>query len=135
VIVADSSAWIELLRATDSPVDRTLSRLLDEDAEIAVTEMVIGEILSGARSEGEHTTLNHRLLAFPVLLLGGLTGFQAAARLFSECWRRGEPVRKLADCLVAIPAIEAGAAILHSDRDFDRIARCSPLTVVELDSA
>jgi hypothetical protein len=42
-------------------------------------------------------------------------------------------VRGLADCLIAVPAINAGAPILHADRDFDAIARHTPLQVVALD--
>ena len=36
----------------------------------------------------------------------------------------------MTDCLVAAPAIEAGAAILHRGRDYDIVARQTPLEVV-----
>ena len=35
--------------------------------------------------------------------------------------------------LVAVPAILAGAPVLHADRDFDVLARHTPLEVVPLD--
>jgi predicted nucleic acid-binding protein len=49
------------------------------------------------------------------------------------CRAGGETVRKMTDCLVAVPAIEAGARVLHADADFDKLARHTPLEVVALD--
>ena len=133
MIVVDTSAWIELLRATGSRVDRTLDRLLSEQAELAVTEMVIAEVLAGARDAAHWAALRSRLLGHELLALGGLRGFEAAADLYVQCRRQGVTVRRLADCLIAVPAIDAGAAVLHADADFDAIARCAPLTIAPLD--
>ena len=47
--------------------------------------------------------------------------------MYRACRAGGEPVRGLTDCLVAIVAIEAEAALLHRDRDFEAIARHAPL--------
>jgi len=35
--------------------------------------------------------------------------------------------RETPDCLVAVPAIEAGATVLAADRDFEILARHTPL--------
>ncbi len=45
------------------------------------------------------------------------------------CRSGGETIRKMADCLVAVPVIEAGASLLHHDGDFDALARHSALRV------
>lgn len=134
MIVADSSAWVELLRETGSRPHRTLKRLLEEDAPIAVTEAVVLELLAGARSSPERRKLRSILLAFPVLPLDGLAGYEAAADLYGTCRRAGETLRRLLDCLIAVPAIEAGASVLHADRDFDIIARHSSLLIEPLDA-
>ena len=134
MIVADSSAWVELLRETGSRSHLTLRRLLAEGGPIAVTEVVVLELLAGARSSSERRRLRSILLAFPVLPLGGLAGYEAAADLYGTCRRAGETIRRLLDCLVAVPAIEAGASVLHADRDFDAIARHSPLLIEPLDA-
>jgi predicted nucleic acid-binding protein len=133
VIVVDTSAWVEFLRATGSAADRTLDRLLAEEAELAVTEMVVAEILAGARDERHWTQLRQRLLALPVLSLGGLAGFEAAAALYGRCRRQGVTLRRLVDCLVVVPAFRSGAPILHAGADFDLIARCAPLGLAPLD--
>lgn len=129
MIVADSSAWIELLRDTRSPVDLALRRLLDDGAELAVTEVVVMELLAGARSVRHLGELRERLFSFPVLPLHGLAGYEAAAELYRACRSGGETIRKLADCLVAVPVIEAGASLLHLDGDFDTLSRHSALRV------
>ena len=49
MIVVDSSAWIEFLRDTDSPVCNAVDRLLDAD--LAVCDAISMEILAGARDD------------------------------------------------------------------------------------
>ena len=49
MILIDSSAWIEFLRATDSGVCNAVDELLD--AETAVCDAITMEVLAGARDE------------------------------------------------------------------------------------
>jgi predicted nucleic acid-binding protein len=132
VIVVDSSAWIELLRATGSAVDQALTELLLSGASLASTEIVWLELLAGARTKQEERSLRTGPLETPVLALGGLRGYEAAAELYRACRRAGETVRKLTDCLVAVPTIAAGAELLHADSDFEILARHSPLRLFPL---
>lgn len=133
MIVVDASAWIEFLRATGRQAHLTVRRLLREGAELAATEVVVMEVLAGARTARDERALREQLSAFPILSLRGLADFEAAAGLYRACRAAGEPIRHLADCLVAVPAIEAGVPVLHADRDFDTLARHTPLEVVPLD--
>jgi len=134
VIVVDTSAWVELVRDTGSPVHRRLSAAIAAREGVVVTEVVVGEILAGASSEDELGRLRQLLLAFPLLPLHGLAGYLQAAALARQCRRAGEALRHgIVDCLVAVAAIEAGAPVLHADRDFDVLARHTPLQVVALD--
>jgi predicted nucleic acid-binding protein len=133
VIVVDTSAWVDLLRDNDTPARRRLDQLLRADpAEAVVTEVVVAEVLSGARSEQHRRALRARLLHHEVLSLGGLAGFEAAADLYRTARAQGVTVRFLTDCLVAVPAIRAGATLLHADRDFDHLARISELCIEPL---
>jgi predicted nucleic acid-binding protein len=127
VIVVDSSAWIELLRGTGSPVHLTLRRLVDEGAQLAITEVVLMELLAGARGERDAIVVRARFGAFPMLPLFGLADYERAAALFRACRNAGETVRKVSDCLIAVPAIRTGATLLHADRNFEALARHSPL--------
>jgi len=127
VIVVDTSAWIDFLRARETPADLTICRLIAEEAPLAVTELVVFELLTGVRSDREQDELHDHVLSFPVLPLNGLDGYEAAAELYRACRRAGETLSSPVDCLVAVPAIEAGATVLAADRDFEILARHTPL--------
>lgn len=130
MIVPDTSAWVEYFRGNGHHTGVALRGLLDRGAEVAVTEVVVMELLAGAEPGRPLVALRERLLSFPMLALeDGLADFEAAAYLFQACRRAGETVRRLTECLIAIPAIRAGAQVLHHDRDFDVIARHSPLKI------
>ena len=134
MIVVDSSARIELFLRTGSRVHRSLVRLVRERAELAVTEVVVLEVLVGARSARSFDALRSTLVAFPVLPLGGLRAYERAAQLYQAYRLGGETVRKVTDCLVAVPAIEAGATVLHADRDFEKLARHTRLRTEPIDA-
>ena len=133
MIVVDTSAWVELLRGTGSAVHLALRGQLQARADVAVTEVVVAELLAGARSERERTELRSMLLGFPLLPLWGLDAYEVAAELFRVCRAAGEPIRHLTDCLIAVPAIEAGATLLAVDRDFETLARHTGLRLEPVD--
>ena len=129
MILADTSAWVEFFRATGSPAHLALRGLIQEGTEVATSEIVIMEILAGARSEGERTRFREVLHALPLVALQGLDDYEEAATIYRTCRVAGETVRKLTDCLIAVPAIRAGASILHNDIDFEVIARHTALRI------
>lgn len=95
-----------------------------------MTEVVVAEVLAGARDGRRAEELRSTLLGFTLLPLNGLDAFERAAGLYRACRAAGETLRSIADCLVAVPAIDAGAPVLHADRDFGKLARHTPLEVV-----
>jgi predicted nucleic acid-binding protein len=56
MILVDTSAWIEFLRQSGHPVRLALRRLLQRRAPLATTEVVIVEVLAGARTGLESRT-------------------------------------------------------------------------------
>jgi hypothetical protein len=126
VILIDTSAWVEFLRDTGSPVCQRVDDLLDDD--IATCHPVRMEVLAGARHE-VHLGDLRRLLARASLLPTRATDYEQAAALYRICRRGGETVRRLIDCLIAATAIRAGVPVLHADADFDALARQTPLRV------
>ena len=132
MILADSSAWIEFLRATGSDVHLRLRGLVERRAELATTEVVLMEVLTGARSDREREDLRRLLYGRCTLLpLEGPADYERAADLYRQCRRGGETIRTLTDCLIAVVAIRAGIVLLHRDGDFDAIARHTSLRVLE----
>ena len=126
MILIDTSAWIEFLRDTGSPVCDHVDRLLD--GEIAVCDPVRMEVLAGARSD-EHLRDLRGLLARASTVATQPADYEDAAALFRTCRRGGETVRKLIDCLIAAVAINADIPVLHADTDFDVLARHTQLRV------
>jgi predicted nucleic acid-binding protein len=129
VILADSSAWVEYLRATGSPAHLRLRELVAGGGELATTEVVTMELLAGAAGQDEVVRLRRLLLRCQLLPLEGLADYEAAADLSRRCRAGGETVRSLTDCLIAVVAIRNGAALLHRDHDFDVLARHTALRV------
>ena len=126
MILVDTSAWIEFLRSTGSPVCNVVEEALER--EVAVCDPVRMEVLAGARDES-HLLALRRLLARAVALPTLTADYEDAAALYRRCRRQGETVRRLIDCLIAATAIRAGAPVLHNDSDFDVLARHTELQV------
>jgi hypothetical protein len=130
LIVADTSAWVEFLRGTDHKVARRLRKLIQNDEDIAVTEVILIERVAGARSGAAVRELRSRLLGFRILPLEGLADFEEAGVIYRACRDAGEALRSLSDCLIAVPIIRAGASLLHNDADFATIARHTSLRTI-----
>jgi predicted nucleic acid-binding protein len=126
MILIDTSAWIEFLRDTGSPVCQQVDSLLAE--EIAVCDPVRMEVLAGARND-EHLRDLRGLLARASIIATEPTDYEDAAALYRTCRRGGETVRKLIDCLVAAVAIKSAIPVLHADTDFDVLARHTQLRI------
>jgi predicted nucleic acid-binding protein len=132
VILVDTSAWIEYLRATGSRVHRRMRALLESDERLASTDVVVMEVLAGARDDSQLQRLRRLLFGCEFLPLAGLSDYEDAAALYRQCRRTGKTPRSLTDCLIAVVAIRTGAELLHADRDFDTIARHAPLRIAGL---
>jgi predicted nucleic acid-binding protein len=133
VILVDTSAWIEYLRATSSPADLRLRDLIEAADPLAVTEVVVMEVLAGGRDEARADRLARLLLRYEFLPVDGLADYEAAARLFRSCRTGGATIRTLNDCLIAVVALRNDVSLLAHDRDFRLIARHAPLRLEPVD--
>lgn len=124
MILVDTSAWIEFLRDTGSPVCLAVDRLLDAD--LATCDAVSMEVLAGARDEG-HLLQLRGLLARATMLPTSPADYEAAGSMYRSCRVQGETVRKLIDCLIAAVAVHYGVEVLHADTDFVALARHTEL--------
>ncbi len=129
MIVVDTSVWVDVLNAVDSPAALRCVGLIEDGAPVALTDIVLTEVLQGLASDREATRVERHLRSFPLLCLEGVDDFVLAARLYRDARRAGVTIRKALDCLIAAPCIRTGAPILHADADFDCLASCSALEV------
>jgi predicted nucleic acid-binding protein len=128
MILADTSAWAEFYRRTGSAVHHAMAALLTR-SEVATTEPVVMELLAGRRADRQLADVRRRLLMLRMLHVGELDTWELAAAIARACRARGETIGNQMDCLIAAVAIREGASVLHADRDFDVIARHTPLRV------
>lgn len=130
MIIADTSAWIEFLRATESTADQRLQQLVGTQ-DLATTDAVVAELTAGARTLGEEHRLRGMLDATRFYPIRPLFDYEHAARIFGDCRRSGFTPSSLIDCLIAAVAIDNDLEVLHHDIDFDHIAEVVPLSIAE----
>ncbi|MER8384719.1 PIN domain nuclease [Mesorhizobium sp. M0166] len=118
MIVVDSSVWIAHLRNTDS-VSVGKLRHLDDTQEILVGDLILLEVLQGARDEPHAQLIERNLRQFAVVpMLNPATAVEAA-RNYRMLRQRGITIRKTIDMIIGTFCIQGGYALLHDDRDFD----------------
>ncbi|HJR96664.1 MAG TPA: PIN domain-containing protein [Actinomycetota bacterium] len=76
-----------------------------------------------------------QLIGFELLSVGGLAGFDRAAAIYRTCREAGESLRGTIDCLIAVAAMRGDATLLHTDSDFDAIARHTDLRLEPVEPA
>ncbi|HEV3073525.1 MAG TPA: PIN domain-containing protein [Thermoanaerobaculia bacterium] len=126
MILVDTSIWVEVFRKP--------SRVQLEDVgdlkEIVTCLPVVQEVLQGFREEWAYRVARKSLLALPIAEAPlRIEVFLEAAELFRSARRAGLTVRSGVDCLIAACALRNGLTVAHCDRDFDLLARVSPLAV------
>lgn len=132
MILIDTSVWIDFLKGEKSAQREALHRLIEADEDIAITEIIVTEILQGIKSDKDFKTVKEYLLEFPVYSPKGMETYLEAARIYRECRKRGKTVRKTIDCIIAAICIENKLTLLHKDSDFDFIAACTGLKVLKM---
>lgn len=129
MIVVDTSIWIDFFRGKSTRKVDQFVTLVEDDAGIAITDVVLTEILQGLRSESDVRKVERRLALFDILRLDDLDDFRRAAALYRGARRKGVTIRRTLDCLIASVCIREAVPILHADADFDRLADCSDLQI------
>ncbi len=131
MIVVDSSVWIARFRGVANAAAEKFEKVEEDDAdEILVGDLVLLEVLQGARNDPHAAFIEERLREFRVeaMLDAGLAAI--AAHNFRLLRGRGVTVRKTIDLIIATFCIEGDHTLLHDDRDFDAMALHLGLRVI-----
>jgi predicted nucleic acid-binding protein len=118
MIVVDSSVWIAHLRSTGSVGARKLGRL-EEPQDIIVGDIILMELLQGARDERHAAAIEYNLRQLDIRPMLGDHIAVAAARNYRLLRDKGITPRKTNDLIIGTYCIENGHSLLHEDRDFD----------------
>jgi predicted nucleic acid-binding protein len=124
MILVDTSIWIEVFRKK-SPLQ--IEGVVEFD-DIVTCLPVIQEVLQGFREERAYRVARDAMMALPIIespMEESL--FIEAAGLYRSARRQGLTMRSSVDCLVAACALRHDMPVLHKDRDYDVLARVSPL--------
>jgi len=120
LILVDSSVWIDFLSHHPGPAGKELRRLIEEGAPLAVTGVVVTEILQGLKRDVQR--IEAYLSLFDLLEAKGFETYRNAAALFRLARSRGVTLTTT-DSIIASVAVENGAAVFSLDRDFVRMAQ------------
>jgi predicted nucleic acid-binding protein len=132
VIAVDTSVWVDFLRGQPTPAVLFLKKCIAAKPDgIALVDLVLTELLQGVREE-DAPRVEARLMKFDVLRLQHMADFRAAAGLYRAAKRNGITIRSTIDCLIAAVCIREDVPLLHSDKDFDRLAALTTLSVVDV---
>ena len=131
MIVVDSSVWIARLRGVASAATDKFEKIGEGNAgDILVGDLVMLELLQGARSDAHAAFIEKRLREFKVEAMLDIGLATTAARNFRFLRGRGVTLRKTVDLIIATFCIERDHALLHDDRDFDVMALHLGLRVI-----
>lgn len=129
MILVDTSVWIDHLRGIANAETGYLNREMSRQR-FGLTDLILCEVLQGARKEEVADRLRLELLEFEVFA-GSTTGLAiASARNYRIIRSKGSTVRKTIDCLIATFCLEHGHTLLHRDRDFDAFEQHLGLRVI-----
>ena len=123
MILVDTSIWIDLLNG------RLGSGVTEVDLfNFGTCGPVVQEVVQGLDEDPESLSLRDAFLALPLLSDPlPLRLFLEAAQIYQLGRAKGFTIRSSTDCLIAVIAIENKVSVWHRDRDFDALARFTPL--------
>ncbi len=118
MILVDTSIWVASLRREASLERQELDALLDRD-EVATTDIVVAEVLQGARTEPDFRELADKMDALHFFHADQAVWIKAAELSF-ELTRRGQTTA-LSDLVIAVVALENELEVYATDSDFQRV--------------
>ena len=130
MILVDTSVWIDFLNGANTKERHALHRLIEEEEDISITEIILTEILQGIKEDKNFKRVKDSLLEFPIHKPKGTATYLKAAGIYRDCRKKGKTVRKTVDCITAAICIENNITLLHKDSDFDIIEGCVGLKVL-----
>jgi predicted nucleic acid-binding protein len=129
MIIVDTSVWIPFFNGTPSIQMNLLKELITNRVRIAITDLILTEILQGIRHPQQFNKTKNALLQLDILHAVPVKTYIHAADLYRTGREKGFTIRKTNDCIIAAIAIENDCPVLHQDRDFEAMINFCELKV------
>lgn len=117
-IIVDTSVWIEFFRNDNSPVSSHLKSLL-RSGQIAMTGMILAEILQGIKSDKEILLVKNKLESLPFVEINKKV-WQQSGEVSAALRKKGITI-PLSDIIIACTAIVEDFEIYTIDPHFEKI--------------
>ena len=122
MVLVDTSVWIDFFNGARSRRTDLLDSLLGTGT-VLIGDLILTEVLQGFVRDADFRYAASLLDEIPCVTLGGHDIAQQAAQHFRNLRRRGVTVRKTIDMIIGAFCIAHDHELLHSDKDFDPMAR------------
>ena len=131
MILVDTTVWVDFFAGKTLAHVQKLEELLLTEGDVCICGVILTETLQGIRSDSDYRIAKAYFESLAFLPMTHAT-FIHSSELYRSLRKRGITIRKSIDCMIASVAIEHNVPLLHNDRDFERIADCSRLRLVNL---
>lgn len=118
MILVDSSVWIARIQGRATPATQKFAAFMEQQP-FLIGDLILLEVLQGARSEAHAALLERALLQYRIVSLLDSALAAIAARNYRRLRARGVTIRKTNDIIIGTYCIEHGHTLLHDDRDFE----------------
>ena len=130
--VVDSSVWIDFFNKKTSPQIEIIKYQLANYSEYSpflLLPIILQEILQGIENDKQYELIKDLLSGIEKLEIDQFLYAEKSANLYRFLRRKGVTIRKANDCLIAAVCIDYDFEIIHSDKDFDKIAAYTSLKI------
>lgn len=126
-VLIDSSVWIAYLQSKPpGPLAEAVDAVLSKH-EVHVPKIVIAELMQGAHSEKDLAAIGEFHEAFTIIGEKEHTWVEAG-KLSYELKKKGKTIN-LADCYIAVLAMENNCSIMTLDKHFREIQKGTGITL------
>ena len=126
MILVDSSVWVDFFSRSPGPGGQELRRLIHDNEPIALTGVVVTELLQGLT--GDVTVIEHFMSQWDILEPTGFDTYRVAASIYRAARGKGVTLTTR-DALIASVATAHEATVFTLDRDFSRLAPIAGLAL------
>ncbi len=129
MIIADTGIWIEYINGVINLYSNRLDQAL-QDEQVALTDIILMEILQGFRSEKEYSRAKTALSALPCFEILGVKNALRYTEYYRTLRKQGITIRKNNDVMIAGFCIVQRIPLLFNDRDFEPFVKYLGLQTV-----